>query len=355
MGEPSGDLHASNLLLQLKKLDRGLLFRGLGGPLMQAQGMVPVDNFKKLSVMGFLEVLRELSFFIKLKKKIINDIIKHAPKTLVLVDYPGFNLKIAKEIKIKIKDIKIVYYISPQIWAWKEKRISIIKKYIDSMVVVFPFEVRWYKQRGVDVKYFGHPLVDLYKNKIVETHNTNKIIGVFPGSREQEVLKHVPVLKKFIQLIQKNNKEIQFLIGLSDGVDEKIIHSLGLKKNYTIIKNNSVKAFNLSDVAVVASGTATLECALTKTPCVVIYKTSLLSWWVASFFIKVDFISIVNILANKLLYKELLQKNCTPELIYKNILTLLDKKTNNNMKEFEKIINSLGNGTSYLDTAKHIL
>jgi len=355
-GEPSGDLHASNLLLQLKKLDDNLIFRGLGGPLMEAQGLFPIDDFKKLSVMGFFEVLRDLPFFIKLKKKVINDIKNHSPATLVLVDYPGFNLKIAKAIKNKIRNINIVYYISPQIWAWKEKRINIIKKHIDSLIVLFPFEVAWYKNRGVNVQYFGHPLIDLYKSHASEVgFKKNKVIGLFPGSRSQEIVKHVPVLKECINLLKNRFKNIHFLVGLAEGTNKDVVLDLGLKTNFTIIKNNSLKAFNLSDVAIVASGTATLECAITKTPCVVIYKTSILSWLIASLFMKIQFVSIVNILANKMVYKELLQKKCTPQLIYKNVLNLLENKDCGKIKELEDLSGSLGEGTAYLNTAKYIL
>jgi len=356
VGEPSGDLHASNLLLQLKKLDDSLIFRGLGGPLMEAQGFVPIDDFKKSSVMGFFEVLRDLPFFLKLKKKVINDIKNQSPTTLVLVDYPGFNLKIAKEIKNKTKNINIVYYISPQIWAWKERRINIIKKYVDSLVVLFPFEVAWYKNRGINVQYFGHPLIDLYKSHPSEVvFKKNKVIGLFPGSRTQEIFKHVPILKDCIKLLKGRFNNIHFLVGLAEGTNKNIVRGLGLKTNFTIIKNNSLKAFNMSDVAIVASGTATLECAITKTPCVVIYKTSIVSWLVALLFMKVQFVSIVNILANKMIYKELLQKNCTPQLIYENVLSLLERNNNDKTKELEGLVGSLGEGTAYLNTAKHIL
>ena len=355
VGEPSGDLHASNLAKNLKKLDKRVCFRGLGGPLMQSEGLVAVDDFSKLSVMGFWEVFKQLLFFVQLKKKIVLDILKNRPDVLILVDYPGFNLKIAKEVRQKNSKIKIIYYISPQLWAWKESRINIIKKYVDRLIVLFPFEVKWYKNRGVDVSFFGHPLVDLNNTiKFKKTSFKNKVVGVFPGSRKQEIKQHVPILKRVVACLRHQNPNIHFVVGLAKDVDEKIVSDLNLKKNFTIIKNNSLKAFHLSDVAIVTSGTATLECALTKTPCVVIYKTSFISWLIAKVFIKVRFVSIVNLLANNKIYEELLQGRCSSELIVEKVNGLLDIQKPLKLKELDSLVASLGNGKSYSNTAKYI-
>ena len=168
VGEPSGDLHASNLIKQINIItNNSKVFRGVGGPLMEKEGLVSVEDFRRLSVMGFLEVLKNLPFFLKLKKTIINDIEKQKPSSIILVDYPGFNLKIAKVVKERF-GIPVFYYISPQLWAWKARRVQIIKKYVDHLIAIFPFEVEWYKKRGVDVHFFGHPLVDIYKQKNIK-------------------------------------------------------------------------------------------------------------------------------------------------------------------------------------------
>jgi len=355
-GEPSGDLHGSNVLRELNILNEEIKYRGLGGPFMQKQGLHPIADFSRLSIMGFSEVINELPFFIKLKKLVIKDISIHRPSKIVLVDYPGFNLKIAQNIKKKFSNIDIVYYISPQLWAWKEGRINIIKKYIDKMIVIFPFEVSWYEKRGVDVKYFGHPLIDIHnQQQIIDKNTTKKTIGIFPGSRPQEIKRHIPVLKDVIASIQKTRQDIKFIIGLAPGVSKKIISSLGLKKNFQIIQGNSFVGFELSDVAIVASGTATLECAITKTPCVVIYKTSIINWLIASFFMNVKFISIVNILGGKFIFSELLQNKCVPHLIVKKTFKLLNQNNKGLKQDLQSIVGSLGGGDSYIKTAKYIL
>ena len=355
-GEPSGDLHGSYLMQELKSQSQvPLSFRGLGGPLMQQEGLKSVEFFEKLSVMGFFEVLKVLPFFLKLKKKIINDIRKHRPHKIILIDYPGFNLKIAKAIKGFLKT-KIYYYISPQLWAWKEKRIEIIVKYVDEMIVVFPFEVDWYKKRGVNVQYFGHPLIDLYKNNpSINNKNQTITVGLFPGSRNQEIKKHSAVIKDTIKILNNQIKNIHFIVGVPKQSNPIIIKNLGLQSNYTVVANNAFDAFNKSDVAIVASGTATLECAISKTPFVVIYKTSLFSWLLTSWLVKVRFASIVNILANKLIAPEFLQKRCLPNLIATKVIDLINSDNQQFETEVEKLVCNLGEGSAYNKTGNYIL
>ena len=349
-GEPSGDLHASNIMRSLKKQSL-VSFRGLGGPLMEKEGLVSLESFDRLAVMGFVEVIKELSFFLKLKKKIINDIKITKPDKIILIDYPGFNLRLAKALS-SFCNVPVIYYISPQFWAWKEKRIKYIKKYITNMIVLFPFEVSWYQKRNIKVNYFGHPLIDLYQKKIVK--NDKICIGLFVGSRKQEINNHAPVVKEVVKHLQQNISNVFFIIGSLKNERLNIAKDLGLKNNYKIVYD-SFSAFDESDVAIVASGTATLECAITKTPFVVIYKTSFLSWLFASLFIKINFVSIVNILAKKLIVSELLQKNCHSNLICKKINILLSSNNEEYNNEINKILCLLGDGDSYPKTAEFIL
>ena len=354
-GEPSGDLHGANLIKSFNALSNdSWSFRGIGGPLMQQEGFTSIEDFKKLSIMGFLEVLKVLPFFLRLKKKTILDITKHHPKKIILIDYPGFNLKIAQAIKQKT-EIKVYFYISPQLWAWKESRINLIKKYVDEIIVVFPFEVEWYKKRGVRAHYFGHPLIDLYKNKVISIRSKKINVGIFPGSRKQELNNHLPVIKETIKLLGDKFDNLHFIVGLNTKNNHKIIKKLALNSNYTVVINNSIKAFNLSDVALVASGTATLECAISKTPFVVIYKTSYFNWFLTSLFIKVSFASIVNILANKLIVLEFLQKKCNPLFISKELIRLIEADSQAFESETEKVLAQLGNGSSYKKTSRFIL
>ena len=373
-GEPSGDLHGSHLIKEIKKQSANEVFkfRGLGGPLMEKEGLSCLSPFERLSVMGFVEVLREIFFFLKLKKEIVKDVIELKPDKIILIDYPGFNLSVAKEIKKQL-NIKIYYYISPQLWAWKEKRIKKIKQYVDEMIVIFPFEVPWYKSRHfANVQYFGHPLIELCPKT---ENNRNKdiiTIGLFPGSRKQEIKKHLPVLNETISHFEKlfyddgefKKKKLNFLVGV---VDKSSI----VKKDFAlsdkseiIFKKGSLEAYKKCNVCIVASGTATLECTITKTPMIVIYKTSFLSWWITKKFINVKFASIVNLIAGKQIVPEFLQNECKPQLMANQVFKLIqahhledDGKSPGviQKEEMQNVINKLGDGKAYKKTANFIL
>ena len=387
-GEPSGDLHGSNLIKAIKNQSNNLnyKFRGLGGPLMQDQGLINIEKFDRLAVMGFVEVIKDLFFFLKLKRKIIVDIFQHKPEKIILIDYPGFNLSIAESIK-KQSNIKIYYYISPQLWAWKESRIEKIKKYVDEMIVIFPFEIPWYKSRGLfNVQYFGHPLVDIYNPKEYKSKPNIITIGLFPGSRKQEIKKHLPIINNtiyhlenlFSDSINYKNFKLRFIVGvlknsLIKNKDIKISSSSELK-----FEQGSFQTYEKCHVCLVASGTATLECAITKTPMVVFYKTSFLSWCIAKKLIKVDFASIVNIIAEEEIIPEYLQKDCVGQQVAGALkrnsqfwredydASMLDTMWNTNKngaevpyikqkKDMQKVINKLGDGRAYEKTAKFIL
>ena len=362
-GEASGDLHGANLIEQLKKQTNfPLEFRGLGGPKMIKNGLTPVENFERLAVMGFYEVLKNLLFFFKLKRKVMQDIIEHQPSKIILIDYPGFNLKIAESIKKNTKiNTKIYYYISPQLWAWKENRLNNIKKYVDEMIVLFPFEVEWYQKRGFSVQYFGHPLLDNYsKTTFTKNDFTNLTIGFFPGSRNQEIKKHLPIMQNIINELDGSNSgsikgkslaeiddnlKINIVVGVVDNKENYVVNPMFFSKKWNIhYVQDSFGAFEKSDVAIVASGTATLECAITETPMVVIYKMSQISWWLTKFFIKVPFASIVNILAREKLsiVSEYLQGECDDRrkiaLEIKNLL-FFDIKTYRDFYNSFKISN----------------
>ena len=352
-GEASGDLHGFHLMRSCKKVDSKINFRGIGGPKMKSRGLSSLVNFNRLAVMGFVEVFRDLLFFIKLKNFLIKDIKKHNPQKIILIDYPGFNLSLAKTIK-KTIDIPVFFYISPQVWAWKEARVKQIKKNIDKLIVIFPFEKEWYKKRGVEVEFFGHPLIDLIKKqKTTQVKNQTKVVGLFPGSRKQEILKHLPILQQTMVILRKKKPEIKFILCHAPGLD-KTTKTLLQKINVEKIVYNSEEAFQSCDAAIVTSGTATLECAISQTPLVVIYKTSIISWLIAKYFLSIPFISIVNIIANKKIVEECLQKNATPQKIARETLRLL--KYPERMKEnLSKVKNSLGHGGVYKKTAQFII
>ena len=352
-GEPSGDLHGANLINEIKKIDVSAEFQGLGGPLMQQAGLKTTISFQRLSVMGFWEVLRDLRFFLQLKKKIISSILQLKPKKIILIDYPGFNLSLAKSLKQIIKT-PILYYISPQVWAWKKKRVSLIKKYVDKLIVVFPFEIDWFKKHDLSVEFFGHPLIDQFKKTDKQINSDNsKTIALFPGSRSQEIKKHLPLLNKTSRVLKEKNPHLNFILNITPGLSKQKIQSL-VDKNIKVVQEKSSDVFLKSCGAIVTSGTATLECAITKTPFVVIYKTSFISWLIAKSFLSVPFICIVNLLANKEIIPELVQKEATPQKIANQLLKILNnsKKIKKDLKEVK---DSLGRGDAYIKTAKYIV
>ena len=355
-GEASGDLHGCHLMSAISQRSNSIFFRGVGGPLMKGCGLQSVGDFNRLSVMGFFEVLKDLPFIVQTKHLLIKDIKKHAPQKIILIDYPGFNLSLAKAIK-SLFNIPIVFYISPQVWAWKESRIKIINNYVDQMVVVFPFEVDWYSKKNMSVNYFGHPLVDIYKGpKKTVANNKSLTIGLFPGSRPQEIEKHLPVLKDVVLNLKSRFQKIKFVLGVVDNSCSSLFQQLGLEKGECeAVVNDSFSAFDKSDFAVVASGTATLECAITKTPFIVIYKTSYINWVITSMYLKIGFVSIVNILAGKHLVVECLQKNCTSGFIIKHLMQLITTKQDDLVFQLDRLVRSLGEGRSYNKTAKFIL
>ena len=300
---------------------------------MEKAGFVSLVSMDKLAIMGFWEVLKNIIFFLHLERLVLRHIKEVRPHKIILIDYPGFNLRIAKKIKKSI-NTKIIYYISPQLWAWKENRIKIIQKYVDALIVLFPFEVEWYKKRGVHVQYFGHPLVEnnlpekgvLFEKK--ECYN----IALCPGSREQEIKQHLPTLMALVKKTQEENIKLNFELFCAPGLKPSFLQKF-IKYDHVKINNNSIlTSFQNIDFAFVASGTASLECAITLTPMVVIYKMSAFSWWITQRFIKAPFASIVNILAHKPIVRELLQRDFTTP----NLLKTMKDSLNNPKKRQEQ-------------------
>ena len=354
-GEASGDLHGGNIIKEIKKEHPHSSFLGVGGPKMEKEGMRSIVSIEKLAVLGFWEVFKNLSFFLKLKKEVVSHILKNNPDKVILIDYPGFNLKIAQELR-KHSSVPIIYYISPQLWAWKENRLSIIKKNVSKMIVLFPFEKEWYLKRNFKAYYFGHPLMELhsnflkqYKKNILES---KFVVGLFPGSRKQELKKHLPLYKSIVKELNSRYKNIFYIIKLFNNSDFNAQKSLGLTENFTIENKESFYAFHDCDFAVVASGTATLECAITNTPMAVVYKTSWLSWFIAKLVLRIKFVSIVNILNKKEIVKEFLQNKASAKKITDHIVRFMHKK---NSTDYSKTNELLYKKNIYKNTAMEII
>jgi len=348
-GEASGDLHASNLIAELRKKDPNAEFRGFGGDLMQKQGMELVRHYRTMAYMGFVEVavnLRKVLNNINFCKK---DIEEYQPDALILVDYPGFNLRIA-EFAHK-KGLKVFYYVSPQVWAWKRRRVQQIRKSVDKMLVILPFEEDFYKRYGVDVTYVGNPLLDelakfgsgnrsifLRRNSLGEKR---EIIALLPGSRTQEVKRMLPTMLKVVP----HFPNYQFVVAGVSSVDTSLYKKIIGNSDVFLIENQTYDLLQNASAALVTSGTATLETALFSVPEVVCYKANGFSYLIAKWLIKVKFISLVNLVMEKEVVKELIQRDLTEENLVEELDQLLHnaKCQRRLLEDYEELKDRLGN------------
>lgn len=323
-GEASGDLHGSNLIREIKKLDNTADIRCWGGDKMQAAGGELVKHYRDLAFMGFTEVLMNLRTIFRNLRFCKEDILAYKPDTLILIDYPGFNLRIAKWAREQ--GLKVIFYISPQVWAWKEGRVKMMKECIDKMLVILPFEKDYFKNKwNWDVEYVGHPLVEVVEAKQVEpapaVFASKPIIALLPGSRKQEILKKLPIMLE----VSPRFPDHQFVVAKAPGLEESFYDEL--MKDYNNVSYVSNKTYDLlrqSKAALVTSGTATLETALFAVPEVVCYKGSPISYEIAKRVIKVKYISLVNLIMDKLVVKELIQHELTVENLHRELNDLLN-------------------------------
>lgn len=326
-GEPSGDLHSSALMNELKAQlpGKNLDFNGLGGDLMISEGLKSLYHVKDLATVGFTDVIKKYSFFKKAIKQSAEFIRANSPDIVILVDYPGFNLRLAEEIR-SFYNKKIIYYISPQLWVWHEKRVYKVKKYIDLMLVLFPFEVDFYSKYSVKAEFTGHPLVkrinDFKKQNPVKASEV-KTITLLPGSRKDEVKNHMPVLIDTIAEIRKHNK-INVNISIAPGLDHVFDEFRDRLKDCNLTKENTYSLILQSDLVLTKAGTSTMECALLGTPYLIFYKTFPLNYYLLKPIVKVDKLGIVNILLGKDVVKEFIQNDFTAENLCKESLRLLE-------------------------------
>jgi len=364
-GEDSGDLHGALLVQALKQLKPELTFSGLGGQKMQASGVNLYQDFTKMAVVGFVEVLKHYPEFKKIFDFILNKIKTVKPVAVILIDYPGFNLRIAK--KLKNIDTKVIYYISPQVWAWKKNRVYIIKEYVDRMLVLFKFEKDFYAKYGIDVDFVGHPLIDTVKvessrNKVltkVDLQDYKTTIGLLPGSRQKEIERHLPVMLQTAEILQKEFPMLQFLLIKAPSISRSTLLEMTekIKLRIPIIEDNIYDAIGACDLCLVTSGTATLETAILEKPMVVMYKTSWITWMLAKMVVKIPHISLVNVVAQKEVVPEFIQNRATDQAladalkkIFTNEIRIATMKD-----QLREITESLGTGPSAFNAAKSIL
>lgn len=360
-GEASGDLHGSNLMRALKVENPEIDFRCWGGDKMKSEGGEIVKHIKELAFMGFLEVILNLQTILKNIRFCKEDILNYKPDALVLIDYPGFNLRIAEWANSN--GIKVIYYVSPQVWAWKQSRVHKIKKYIDKMYVILPFEKEFYSNFDYSVEYLGHPLLDaindfqqtaLTSDEFHKKNNldTKPVIAVLPGSRKQEVSVKLPIMLKALESFQ----DYQIIVAGAPSLDESFYNSL-VDSKVKILYGQTYDLLYASEVAVVTSGTATLETALIGIPEVVCYKGSAISYQIAKRLIRIKYISLVNLIMNKEVVKELIQHDCTPTNIEIELKKIIKGGVNREkmLSDYAELKIMLGDGGASEKVAQSLL
>ena len=331
-GEASGDLHGSSLASSLKAIDPDLRLIGMGGEKMIKAGVESYQNIEDLSVIGLGEVLSNLGKFTAVFRCLVGRLDSEKPDCVVLIDYPEFNLRFAKEAKKR--NIPVIYYISPQIWAWRKGRVKIVKKFIEKMLVIFAFEKDFYEKEAVAAEFVGHPLLDVVRPrfsreeflKLQGLADNKKILALLPGSRQIEVIRNLPVMLKAAGIIKnKFGEDVQFVIAkpkeIKGEIYAEILKDCVLKPK--IIEDYPYDCVNAADLVLVASGTATLETAILEKPMLIIYKVSFLTWLVGKMLVKIPDIGLVNIVAGARIVPEFIQFDATAEKIADEAIGLI--------------------------------
>ena len=343
VGEASGDLHASNLIKETKAIDANISWQGWGGDLMSQQGVELKKHIRDLSFMGFLEVILNIRTILNNFKLCKLHIEAFNPDVLLLVDYPGFNLRMAKWAKER--GISVVYYISPQIWAWKASRIKAIKETVDKMYCILPFEKEYYQKQGLSVSYFGHPLIDAKRNyeslKSEKISTSKSVIAILPGSREQEINRKLDIM--LLSMVNYDN--FQIVVACAPNLPSSFYDNYRSKYSFAeFVIGQTYDILSIADFAVVTSGTATLETAIFKVPQVVCYKSSYLSYRIAKWLVNIKFISLVNLIMDKEIVVELIQKEVSVKNIQKELDALVFDNSNRDrmLNDYNKMLELLG-------------
>ena len=330
-GEASGDLHGSSLVRETRLLDPSHHFFGIGGSLMRAEGVETLVDAREMAVVGLVEVIAHFPTIFRAFRKMEKILKQNPPDLLILIDYPDFNLRLAKVAKSV--GVKVLYYISPQVWAWRVGRVKKIARLVDHMAVVFPFEVPFYEKEGVPVSFVGHPLVDSVQPtmSLEEARDTfgidptRQTVGLFPGSRKQEIRNHLPILLASARLLSERFPGLQFILPLASSLERAdvtpYLESCGVA--VTLIEGKGYDVIQVCDAIISVSGTVTLEIALLGIPLVIIYRVSPLTYQVAKQLIRVDHVGICNIVAGKRVVREMIQHEAEPAGIAEEIARIL--------------------------------
>lgn len=362
VGEASGDLHGANLIRELKKLFPNINAFGLGGKNMREAGVKTLTDASELSVVGLIEVIKHYPRLHGIQKQMINVLKNNPPDLLILIDSPDFNLSLAKAAKQC--GVKVLYYISPQVWAWRSSRVKTIKRYVDMMAVIFPFEVKYYEKADVPAQYVGHPLVKeafstKSKDSVCKLHkldSNKKIIGLFPGSRKSEIEHNFPILIAAAEKLSNENNDLQFITPIAHTLPNSLISEY--TNNSTLDIKTSIEniynVINACDVIAAVSGTVTLQITLMQVPHLIIYKISPLTFYILRWIVNFKYAGIANVIANKEIAKEFIQNNAQPIAIAQELKKILSNSdyANNMRAEMKKIKDQFGYKDGSVSVAK---
>ncbi|HTJ52661.1 MAG TPA: lipid-A-disaccharide synthase [Cyclobacteriaceae bacterium] len=355
-GERSGDLHGGNLVKALKKHEEHGIFRGFGGEYMKEAGVDVVVHYSDMAFMGFIEVVKNLNTITRYIKQCKQDILNFKPDVIILIDYGGFNMRIAKFAKQQ--GFKVFYYIPPKVWAWNQKRALKIKATVDQVFAILPFEKDFFKKFDVHADYVGNPVLDAIKAHVVdkdfirrnEIPTAKPIVALLPGSRKQELQRVIPVMTE----VARANQSYQFVVAAVKNLDESLYGTLVFLPNVKFVYEETYDLLSCAKAAIVTSGTATLETALFKVPQIVVYSTSVTTYWIVKMMIMVPFISLVNLVAGKEVVKELIQGDFTVPKISAELNKLLNDNSYREtvLNGYDEIIKVLDTGSASENTAR---
>lgn len=359
-GELSGEIHAYHLVRAIN--DRGAFaMSGMGSEKLASAGVDIARDYRDISVTGLIEVLSHLGNIQKAFSEVKKHIRTSRPDLVVLVDFPGFNMRIARFARSL--DIPVIYFIPPQVWAWKKNRMKQIRRYVDEVICILPFEQDLYRKQGVPSTYVGHPFAATVEPSLgkeeflrqIGAPSGPPILTVMPGSRRNEVLRHLPVISETIAIVRKALPDVTVLLPLADNIHEQLLSPLLRSNPRTfIIKNGAYNALAYCDTAIVASGSATLEAALLKAPTIIIYRISWLSYLIARMIVHVDYIGLPNIIAGAEIFPEYIQE-LNPETIATKALSMIEKGEHNIARELASIVDTLKMHDSYGLAARAIV
>jgi lipid-A-disaccharide synthase len=361
-GEASGDLHGAGVVRELKRRNPEVEVYGIGGDKMVREGLRAIYHIRELGFMGFVEVLRHLPL-IRAVTFTLEQILKlKRPDVLLLIDYPGFNLRFAKIAKKY--GIRVVYYISPQVWAWNRSRVRKMRAFVDTMLVIFPFEVDLYRKQGIDVEFVGHPLLEEIGSEMEPKHFAKRfgldaerpILALLPGSRKQEIEKIFPAMFAAAKTVARE-RNMQLAIGVAPTLDERMFTTLYESGDVPLVRGATYDLMNHASFAMVTSGTATLETALFMTPMVVVYRTSWLTYLIGRLLVRVKNIGLVNIVAGRTIVPEFIQHRASARTLSRSMMSILDdpERIGRMKKDLGEVRAALGTSGASARVAERVL